>query len=92
MEAAKKAKAKNNKKKGKDLDDEDDKIAVDSDESEKAEEVYDLQTADGFRKALRAKVPMPFIFGPVEFTGLNNSQNDEPFDFELERENVITLL
>ena len=35
---------------------------------------------------------MPFIFGPVEFNGLNMSQNEQPFDFESERENVLSLL
>jgi hypothetical protein len=35
---------------------------------------------------------MPFIFGPVEFTGLNLNEQDHGFDFESERENVISLL
>jgi hypothetical protein len=35
---------------------------------------------------------MPFLFGPVEFTGLNLSENEEPFDFMLEREQVIQIL
>lgn len=35
---------------------------------------------------------MPFIFGPVEFTGLNNSEGEDPFDYEHERENVLSLL
>jgi hypothetical protein len=35
---------------------------------------------------------MPFLFGPVEFDGLNMSEDKEPFDFINERENVIKAL
>ena len=71
MEAAKKAKNKN-KKKGKADEDDDEKVALDSDEEELAEEHFDLESQAGFIQAMRAKIPMPFMFGPIEFSGLNN--------------------
>ena len=63
----------------------------DSQEFEKPE-VFDLESRDGFEKALRAKIPRAFLFGPVEFNGLNNSEAEDPFDFEMERENVTSIL
>lgn len=35
---------------------------------------------------------MPFLFGPVEFTGLSLSEDQEPFDYLYEREHVISTL
>jgi hypothetical protein len=45
-----------------------------------------------FQKALRAKVQMPFLFGPVTFEGLNISETDRAFDYQAQREIVLTNL
>lgn len=93
LEAAKKAKAKGgkNKKKADEEIVQDEQPAMD-DEDQENEIIYDLENTEEFAKALKAKVKMPFLFGPVEFTGLNLSQDEEPFDFNFERENVISIL
>ena len=41
----------------------------------------DLFSPEGFEKALKKKVGRPFIFGPVEFEGLDISNEELPFDF-----------
>lgn len=41
---------------------------------------------------MKAKIRMPFLFGPVEFTGLNLKEDEEPFDFMKERDTVINIL
>lgn len=56
------------------------------------DENYNLEDKTEFSKALKAKIKMPFLFGPVEFTGLNQNENEEPFDYMFERENVINIL
>jgi hypothetical protein len=38
---------------------------------------------------MKAKVERPFLFGPIEFEGLNG---DGDFDFESEKDNVIKVL
>jgi hypothetical protein len=62
------------------------------DEEEKSkkedDEVPDLFTPEGFQKALRKKVARPFIFGPVEFDGLDISNEEQPFDFMNSRAKV----
>jgi len=35
-----------------------------------------------FGEALKQKIPRPFIFGPIEFSGLNRSELEDPFDHE----------
>jgi hypothetical protein len=68
MEAAKKAKAKAKKTKGK-ADDE--PIEEEFKEHIQKEEVYDLFVPASFERALKAKIPRPFVFGPIEFDNLN---------------------
>lgn len=34
------------------------------------------------------KIPRPFIFGPVEFEGLNLTEEEAPFDYEAQRDKV----
>jgi hypothetical protein len=41
-----------------------------------------------FGLALREKIARPFIFGPIEFTGLNLSEEEQPFRSELVRRDV----
>jgi hypothetical protein len=52
------------------------------------EEHFDVSNPEGFEKALRAKIPRPFLFGPIEFEGLN----EENFDSERAREIVEAAL
>jgi hypothetical protein len=70
IEAAKKAKAKGGKKKKTDEEQFDEPTAYDDDDPQK-DESYNLETRADFARALKAKVKMPFLFGPIEFTGLN---------------------
>lgn len=49
-------------------------------ESTMKEENYNLELPDQFRKALQQKISRPFIFGPVEFEGLNLSDEQLQFD------------
>lgn len=93
MEAAKKAKAKAKSKKGKTADEDGAgeteaqvKLGLATDED------FDLDQPEGFTKALQAKVPRPFIFGPVEFDGLDESNEEKPFDAEAARDKVIAVL
>ena len=53
------------------------------------DENFDLQSPAGFEKALIARIGRPFLFGPVEFDGLNDEGD---FDFEAARELVISQL
>jgi len=62
------------------------------DDDDLRDDSYDLENREDFSKALKHKVKMPFLFGPVEFDGLNLMEDKEPFDFQQERENVIKAL
>jgi len=46
------------------------------------EEVYDLFLPSSFERALKNKIPRPFIFGPVEFDNLNKTEEQVSFDPE----------
>lgn len=96
LEAAKKAKAGKGKKKGKADDDADEdpgsKRQGSKLEQPSEEQAVDPSGPDGFAKALKARIPRPFIFGPVEFEGLNLSEADAPFDFEAQHEKVTSVL
>lgn len=72
MEAAKKAKAKA-KKKGKGAEEEpaEEVEQVARTDFNQKEEDFDLYLPASFQRALQARVPRPFIFGPVEFEGLD---------------------
>ena len=37
---------------------------------------------DSFQRALKARIPRPFIFGPVEFEGLDLAEDVAPFNPE----------
>jgi hypothetical protein len=92
MEAAKKAKSKGSKKKKTDDEINDNEPAAMEDEEYKQEENFNLENKEDFNKALKARIKMPFLFGPVEFTGLNSNEDNDAFDYMLERENVINIL
>jgi len=92
MEAAKKAKAKSGKKKKADEDVAADEPANLDEEDLEREEKFDLEDRTEFTKALKSKIKMPFLFGPIEFTGLNLGEDESPFDYIYERENVISIL
>lgn len=59
---------------------------------EEAAEVFDPYLPASFEKALKAKIPRPFIFGPVEFEGLNLTEEEAPFEPEAQREKVAAAL
>lgn len=59
---------------------------------EEATEVFDPNLPASFEKALKAKIPRPFIFGPVEFEGLNLSEEEAPFEPEAQRDKVAAAL
>ena len=61
-------------------------------EGEGADEVFDPYIPASFERALKAKIPRPFIFGPVEFEGLNLTDEEAPFDAEAQREKVASTL
>jgi len=83
LEAAKKSKAKAKGKKGKVEEEVVDEVVVMEEEPEEVtEEVFDLETKNGFDKAMKSKITRPFIFGPIEFKGLNSNENEYPFDYE----------
>lgn len=69
-----------------------DEPAAADDGDDDSEENYDLENQEDFNKALKSKIQMPFLFGPVEFTGLHQSEEEEKFNFESEREKVISIL
>ncbi len=48
----------------------------------------DLFIPNEFAQTLKDKIPRPFIFGPIEFTGLNLSEEEEPFRHDLARREV----
>jgi len=52
------------------------------------EEDFDLFAPGSFDKALQARVRRPFVFGPVEFEGLDQSEADAPFAPEAQRDRV----
>lgn len=54
--------------------------------------MFNLEDREEFAKALKSRVKMPFLFGSVEFSGLNLNEDEEPFDYLYERENVINIL
>ena len=89
----KKAKAKG-KKKGKAEEDESQvkedltPISLKHDEDES----YDLTNLVSFKKCLGDKIKRPFIFGPVEFEGLDQKEEDTPFDYQGQREMVTKVL
>ena len=45
-----------------------------------------------FERALQARVPRPFIFGPVEFEGLDLTEEQQPFEPEGQRDHVCSAL
>jgi len=47
------------------------------------EESYDLFIPASFERALKKKIPRPFIFGPVDFDNLNKTEEQMPFDAEV---------
>lgn len=83
MEAAKKAKAKA-KKKGKGAEEEpaEEVEQVHRADASKGDEDFDLYAPASFERALRARVPRPFIFGPVEFEGLDLADDQQAFEPE----------
>ena len=93
MEAAKKAKSKpasnpkGQKPGGKgekdEAEEQEAKVSSKPDSIKKPEEVFDLNIPDQFERALKAKIRRPFIFGPVEFEGLNLSETESPLDSQL---------
>lgn len=52
----------------------------------------DLTDPEEFAMAVKEKFTRPFTFGPIEFSELNVSQEDKPFDAEAAREQIITGL
>lgn len=93
MEAAKKAKAKT-KKKGKGAEEEpvEEVEQVTRTDFHQKEEDFDLWVPASFQRALQARVPRPFIFGPVEFEGLDLSDEQQAFEPEAQREHVTSAL
>ena len=94
MEAAKKQKGKGKKKKGDDdpADEGADLTNTKTDFNKTQDEEFDLFVPDSFKKALQAKVPRPFIFGPVEFDGLHLTDDVQAFEPEQERHRVTGVL
>lgn len=54
--------------------------------------MFDINTKRGFEQILQKNIIRPFIFGPVEFEGLNLNENDNPFNADLQRERVVNVL
>lgn len=52
----------------------------------------DLNNPADFAKALTKEVPRPFTFGPIEFSELNLSEAEKPFDAEDCRQRIISAL
>lgn len=50
------------------------------------EEDFDYENPASFERALKKKIPRPFVFGPVEFDNLNKTEDQMPFDPESQRE------
>lgn len=93
MEAAKKAKAKA-KKKGKGAEEEpaEEIEQVARADMNMKEEDFDLYVPASFERALQARVPRPFVFGPVEFEGLDLTEEQQAFEPESQREHVTSAL
>lgn len=43
----------------------------------------DLFVPNEFGQALQERIKRPFIFGPIEFTGLNVKEDQDPFRYDL---------
>ena len=93
LEAAKKAKSKA-KKKGKGAEEEPPEEVEQLTRTDYAqkEEDFDLFVPESFQRALAARVPRPFVFGPVEFEGLDLSEAEVAFEPESQREKVTGAL
>lgn len=93
LEAAKKAKSKA-KKKGKGAEEEhpEEVEQVARTEYAQKEEDFDLFVPASFERALQSRVPRPFVFGPVEFEGLDLAEADVAFEPEAQREKVTGAL
>ena len=96
MDAKNKANQKTKGKKGKGKPDPAEEQQVDEPiarpESTMKEEHFKLELPDQFAKALQQKIARPFIFGPVEFEGLNLSDEQAKFDRVEEAKKVETAL
>jgi hypothetical protein len=49
-------------------------------------EDFDLFIPASFERALKKKIPRPFVFGPVEFDNLNKTEDQQAFEPENQRE------
>ena len=91
--AAKKSKA---GKKGARKDDvgaeEDQKTMTLKQSSEEDDGELNLNDPDDFAKALIKEVPRPFTFGPIEFTELNLTEEQKPFEVNQHLERIIECL
>ena len=56
------------------------------------DEKFDPYIPASFERGLKAKIPRPFIFGPVEFEGLNLTEEEAAFDAEAQRDKVSASL
>lgn len=56
------------------------------------EEEYDLTDLKSFRKCLGDRIRRPFVFGPVEFEGLDQKEDETPFDYQAQRDKVSSIL
>lgn len=52
----------------------------------------DLFIPNEFGQAVKEKICRPFVFGPIEFTGLNLTEDIEPFRHDIARKYVIDTL
>lgn len=59
---------------------------------EHGDEQFDPYIPASFERALKQKIARPFIFGPIEFDGLNLAEEEVPFDAESQREKVSGVL
>lgn len=88
-------KAKKGKKKGKGKDAEPEEAAktpVSPVKSVAKTPVFDKESQQGFKDALEHHVKRPFLFGPVEYEGLDLTDEDEPFAYEDARQKAISIL
>ena len=51
-----------------------------------------MTTESGFKAALKKNIRRPFLFGPIEFNGLNLTEEQEKFDYEEQRKHVAEVL
>ena len=51
-----------------------------------------LNDPEDFVKALGKEVPRPFTFGPIEFTELNVSEKQSPFDIDAQKQRIEECL